>query len=381
MIIGVPKEIKDNEFRVGVVPAGVEELTLAGHKVLIEKGAGAGSGISDKEFRDSGAQIVPQRASLFRQAQMILKVKEPQPSEIRYLRKGQLVFCYFHLAAAPALTHALIKSGIIALAYETLCLPDGEHPLLTPMSEVAGKMAIQEGAKYLERSMGGKGILLGGVAGVQPAKVVVLGGGAVGTNAAKVAAGIGARVSVLDINPSRLRHLEEILPKNVITLVSNRRVIREEVADADLLIGAVYVEGAKAPRLVTEAMVKAMKPGSVIVDVAIDQGGCVETSHPTTHSAPVYKKHGVVHYCVTNIPGAVGMTSTYALTNSTLPYVLKIANKGYPKALEADPVLQHALNLEQGKIVHPALKGKRLVAPSSQSCHPPVETTMETNLV
>jgi alanine dehydrogenase len=356
MIIGVPKEIKDNEFRVGVVPAGVEELVHAGHKVFIEKGAGAGSGISDHEFREAGATLILQRKSLFRQAQMILKVKEPQPSEIPLLRKGQILFCYFHLAANPPLTHALVKSGIVALAFETLCLPDGEHPLLTPMSEVAGKMAIQEGAKYLERSMGGKGILLGGVAGVEPAKVVVLGGGVVGTNAAKVAAGIGARVSVLDINPSRLRHLEEILPKNVITLVSNRRVIREQVADADLFVGAVYVEGAMAPRLVTEAMVKGMKPGSVIVDVAIDQGGCVETSRPTTHSSPVYKKHGVVHYCVTNIPGAVGMTSTYALANATLPYVLKIAKNGFPDALDEDTALQHSLNLENGKFIHPALK-------------------------
>jgi alanine dehydrogenase len=356
MIIGVPKETKDHEYRVGVVPGGVEELTAAGHRVLVERNAGAGSGISDAEFQDAGALIVPRRQDLYRKSQMILKVKEPQSSEIPLIRPGQILFCYFHFAASAELTRAILKTKAVAIAYETLRLPSGEHPLLTPMSEVAGKMAIQEGAKYLERSMGGKGILLGGVAGVRPAKVVVLGGGVVGTNAAKAAAGLGARVTVLDVNPGRLRYLEDILPKNVVTLVSNRRVVREEVRDADLLVGAVYIEGAKAPRLVTEAMVKAMKPGSVIVDVAIDQGGCVETARPTTHSDPVYVKHGVVHYCVTNIPGAVGMTSTYALTNSTLPFALKIARYGHREAAKRDPALQHALNLDRGKIVHPAVK-------------------------
>lgn len=356
MIIGVPKEIKDNEYRVGIVPGGVEELTAAGHRVLIEKGAGKGSGISDGEFQGAGARIVTRKAELFRQAQMILKVKEPQASEYSLIRSGQILFCYFHFAASEPLTKAILKTKSVAIAYETIRLVSGEHPLLTPMSEVAGKMAIQEGAKYLERSMGGKGILLGGVAGVRPAKVVVLGGGVVGTNAAKTAAGLGARVTVLDINPSRLRYLEDILPKNVITLVSNRRVIREEVRDTDLLIGAIYIEGAKAPRLVTEEMVKGMKPGSVIVDVAIDQGGCVETAKPTTHSQPVYTKHGVIHYCVTNIPGAVGMTSTYALTNSTLPFVLEIAGRGYRQAVKNNPAIQHGLNLDHGKIVHPAVK-------------------------
>ncbi len=332
MIIGVPKEIKDNEFRVGVVPGGVEELISAGHQVLIEKGAGKGSGISDADFRGAGAVILSKRRELFRRAEMIVKVKEPQPSEYGLLREGQIVFCYFHFAASKPLTRAMIRSKITAVAYETLRLPSGEHPLLTPMSEVAGKMAIQEGAKYLESSMGGKGILLGGVAGVKPAKVVVLGGGVVGSNAAKTAAGLGARVTVLDINPGRLRRLEEILPKNVITLVSNRRVIREEIRGADLLIGAVYVEGEKAPYLVTESMVKNMKPGSVIVDVAIDQGGCIETARPTTHSRPVYVKHEVVHYCVTNIPGAVGITSTFALTNSTLPFVLGPWGSRFPES-------------------------------------------------
>jgi alanine dehydrogenase len=356
MIIGVPKEVKDNEYRAGIVPGGVEELTAAGHPVLIEKGAGLGSGITDAEFKEAGAEIITRKEELFRRSQMILKVKEPQASEFPLIRPGQILFCYFHFAASPELTRAILKSKATAIAYETIRLASGEHPLLTPMSEVAGKMAVQEGAKYLERSMGGKGILLGGVAGVRPAKVVILGGGVVGLNAAKTAAGLGARVTVLDVNPSRLRHLEDILPKNVITLVSNRRVIREEVRDTDLLIGAIYIEGAKAPRLVTEEMVKQMKPGSVIVDVAIDQGGCVETAKPTTHSHPVYTKYGVVHYCVTNIPGAVGMTSTYALTNSTLPFVLEIARHGYKNAVKKNPAIAHGLNIDQGKIVHPAVK-------------------------
>lgn len=356
MIIGVPKEIKDNEYRVGVVPGGVEELVHSGHEVLVEKGAGTGSGILDTEFREAGAKIVSDRRDLYRRAGLILKVKEPQSSEFPLIRPGQVLFCYFHFAASKALTQAILKSRCVALAYETLRLPSGEHPLLTPMSEVAGKMAVQEGAKYLERSMGGKGILLGGVAGVRPAKVVILGAGVVGFNAAKAAAGLGARVTLLDIDPARLRRVEDLLPRNVTTLVSNRRVVREEVKDSDLLVGAVYVEGAKAPALVTEAMVKGMREGSVIVDVAIDQGGCVETARPTTHSDPVYVKHGVVHYCVTNIPGAVGMTSTYALTNATLPYVLRIARQGHREAARRDPAVAHALNIEKGKIVHPAVK-------------------------
>ena len=355
MIIGTPKEIKDHEYRVGVVPGGVEELVHAGHRVLIEKGAGQGTGLSDREFKEAGARIVS-RKELFRLSEMILKVKEPQPSEISLLRKGQIVFGYFHFAASEGLTRAIQKTKVTAMAYETLRLPSGEHPLLTPMSEVAGKMAVQEGAKYLEKSMGGKGILLGGVAGVRPARVVIIGGGVVGSNAAKAAAGLGAHVTVLDVNPERLRHLEEILPKNVETLVANRRVVREETAKADLLIGAVYVEGAKAPSVVSEAMVRAMKPGSVIVDVAIDQGGCVATARPTTHSRPVYLKYGVVHYCVTNIPGAVGITSTYALTNATLPYVLKIARAGVRQAVQESEEIRHGLNIDHGALVHPALQ-------------------------
>ncbi len=352
----MPKEIKDNEFRVGIVPGGVEELVSAGHQVLLEGGAGKGSGIPDQDYQEAGARILADREELFHRSEMILKVKEPQPSEFGLLRKGQVLFCYFHFASSKELTQAMIKAKIVAFAYETICLPSGEHPLLTPMSEVAGKMAIQEGAKYLERSMGGKGILLGGVTGVKPAKVVVLGGGVVGANAAKTAAGLGAFVTVLDVNPTRLRHLEDILPKNVATIVSNRRVIREETREADLLIGAVYVEGAKAPRLVSEDLVRKMKPGSVIVDVAIDQGGCVETSRPTSHSHPVYLKHGVVHYCVTNIPGAVGMTSTYALTNSTLPFVLEIARHGWREAVKRNPVIRHGLNIDHGILVHPGVK-------------------------
>ncbi|HVM31796.1 MAG TPA: alanine dehydrogenase [bacterium] len=354
MIIGIPKEIKDHEYRVAAVPGGVEEMTHAGHRVFVEKGAGTGSGISDRDFHQAGARLVG-RKELFSRAEMILKVKEPQPSEIRLLRKGQIVFGYFHFAASKELTRAIQKSKVTALAYETLRLPSGEHPLLTPMSEVAGKMAVQEGAKYLERSMGGKGILLGGVAGVKPARVVIVGGGVVGLNSAKAAAGLGASVTVLDVNAVRLRHLEEILPKNVTTLVSNRRVVREETAKADLLIGAVYVEGARAPSVVSEAMVKGMKPGSVIVDVAIDQGGCVATARPTSHSRPVYVKWGVVHYCVTNIPGAVGITSTYALTNATLPYALKIARGGVRRAVQENEDIRHGLNIDHGALVHPAL--------------------------
>jgi alanine dehydrogenase len=356
VIIGVPKEIKDNEFRVGIVSGGVEELVLAGHQVLIEKGAGSGSGISDKDFKNAGAEIIGQKKELFHRANLILKVKEPQASEYRFIRPDQILFCYFHFAASRKLTEAIIKTKSVAIAYETIRLTSGEHPLLTPMSEVAGKMAIQEGAKYLERSMGGKGILLGGVAGVRPAKVVVIGAGVVGFNAAKIASGIGAKVSVLDINPTRLRYLDDVLPKNVTTLVSNRRVIREEVREADLLIGAVYVEGAKAPRLVTKDMVAQMKPGSVVVDVSIDQGGCIETARPTTHSKPIYVWHRVVHYCVTNIPGAVGMTSTYALTNSTLPFVLEIAKYGYKEAVRRNSAIACGLNIDQGLLVHPAVK-------------------------
>jgi len=366
LLIGVPKETKNHEYRVGLTPAGAEELTAAGHQVWVQKGAGLGSGIPDAEYVQAGAQMVGTPAEVYRRAELVVKVKEPLEAEYPLIRRGQTLFCYFHFAPAKELTRAMMKTGATCAAFETLRLPNGEHPLLTPMSEVAGKMAIQEGAKYLERSMGGKGILLGGVPGVRPARVAILGGGVVGTNAAKAAAGLGARVTVLDKNAARLRYLDDILPENVDTVSANRRSVREACQEADLLVGAVYSEGAKASRLVTEETVKSMRPGSVIVDVSIDQGGCVATSRPTSHSDPVFTKHGVVHYCVTNIPGAVGMTSTFALANATLPYVLAIAEAGIHAAAKKDPAVRHALNIVQGRIVHPAVaaafKGKDVPA-------------------
>lgn len=350
MIVGVPKEIKQDEYRVAMIPVGVEEMRKAGHKMIVETKAGEGSGIPDSDYRNAGAKIVKSAREVYRQADMIVKVKEPLPPEYRHLKSGQIVFTYFHFAASRSLTTAMMKSGITAIAYETISLDDGTHPLLTPMSEVAGRMAIQEGAKYLEKPMEGRGILLGGVPGVAPAEVVIVGGGIVGTHAAKVAAGLGARVVVLDINLDRLRYLEDILPENVITLMSNAENIGEKVAAADLLIGAVLVVGARAPRLVTKDLVKTMKPGAVIVDVAIDQGGCIETSRPTTHSKPIYILYDVVHYCVTNMPGAVGRTSTYALTNVTLPYALEIANKGWKKAAKENRAILRGVNIADGKI-------------------------------
>jgi alanine dehydrogenase len=350
MIIGIPKEIKDNEYRAAIVPVGVEEMVKAGHQVLIEKSAGVGSSISDKDYQAAGAKIIPAHGEVFQKAEMIIKVKEPLPSEYKLLRKDQIVFTYFHLAADKSLTEAMIKSRIIAIAYETVETEDGNIPLLIPMSEVAGRMAVQEGAKYLEKPMMGRGILLGGVPGVAPASVIILGGGVVGTNAAKVAAGLGARVTILDVNLDRLRYLDDIMPKNVTTLMSNSHNIKEKLKEADLLVGAVLVTGAKAPMIVTGDMLKLMKPASVIVDVAIDQGGCIETSKPTTHSEPVYIEEGVVHYCVTNMPGAVAGTSTYALTNVTLPYALEIANKGYRKAIKENKALARGVNIINGKV-------------------------------
>ncbi|MEW6355966.1 MAG: alanine dehydrogenase [Planctomycetota bacterium] len=354
MIIGVPKEIKQDEYRVAMIPVGVEEMRKAGHKVLVETRAGEGSGIADAEYKKAGAKIASAK-EVYKKAEMIVKVKEPLPPEYRLLRKDQTVFTYFHFAASRPLTKAMMKTGITAIAYETISLDDGTHPLLTPMSEVAGRMAIQEGAKYLERPMEGRGILLGGVPGVAPAEVVIIGGGVVGTNAAKVAAGLGARVIILDVNLDRLRYLDDILPKNVITLMSNAENLRAKVAEADLLIGAVLVVGARAPRLVTKEMVGTMKPGAVIVDVAIDQGGCIETSRPTTHRKPTYKVHKVLHYCVTNMPGAVGRTSTYALTNVTLPYAIQIANKGWQKAAKDNPAILRGVNVADGKITYKAV--------------------------
>lgn len=354
MLIGVPKEIKADEYRVAMLPVGVEVLTRDGHRVLVESGAGVGSGISDEEYQKAGAVLVESAEEVYA-AELIVKVKEPQASEYEFLRRNHVVFTYFHFAANEALTHAMLERGVVCVAYETIQKEDGELPLLTPMSEVAGKMAIQQGAKYLERPMMGRGILLGGVPGVAPADVVILGGGVVGMNAAKVAAGLGANVTILDVNLNRLRYLADILPANVTTLFSDLHSIRRMVPRADLLIGAVLIPGALTPKLVSREMVQKMKPGAVIVDVAVDQGGCVETTRPTTHHDPIYVEHGVVHYAVTNMPGAVGRTSTYALANVTLPYVRRLAGLGWRKAMAADRALARGLNIAEGRIVHRAV--------------------------
>ncbi len=355
MIVGIPKEIKVDEYRVALVPVGAEELVRHGHKVLVERGAGSGSGISDEEYVRAGAELVDSMVTIYKRADMVVKVKEPLPEEYPLLREEQIIFTFFHFAASRTLTDALISSRAVALAYETIRDEKGGHPLLTPMSEVAGRMSIQEGAKYLEKPMEGRGILLGGVPGVIPAEVVVIGGGVVGTNAAKVAAGLGARVTIMDINLERLRYLDDIMPENVITLMSNIQNVREKIREADLLIGAVLIEGARTPVLITREMISTMKPGAVIVDVSIDQGGCVETSRPTTHSNPIYKIDEVIHYCVTNMPGAVGRTSTYALTNASLPYVLEIANKGYERATRENPAIRNGLNIVRGRVTNKAV--------------------------
>jgi len=353
MVIGVPKEIKPDEYRVAMVPAGVEALTEAGHKVLVESGAGLGTGISDDEYRRAGALVVADPGAVYAEAELVVKVKEPLPQEYGFIRPGQTVFTYFHFAASEELTRAMVQSGAICIAYETIQLADGTLPLLTPMSEVAGRMAVQEGAKYLEKPMEGRGILLSGVPGVPPAKVVILGGGVVGTNAAKVAAGFGADVTVLDINLERLRYLDDIMPPNVNTLFSNRHNIRQAIREADLVIGSVLRRGARAPVLVTRDMLRTMRKGSVVVDVAVDQGGCFETTRPTTHSHPTYIEEGVVHYCVANMPGAVAGTSTYALTNETLQYVKRLAKEGWRKAAQEHLPLRHGLNIVEGKVVFP----------------------------
>ena len=355
MIVGVPKEIKTDEYRVGIVPAGVEQLTSRGHQVLIQKGAGTGSGIPDEQYASAGAEIVGAAAAVYKRAEMIVKVKEPLAAEYPLLRKDQVVFTYFHFAAGLELTKAVQKSGVVAVAYETVRGKTGNLPLLTPMSEVAGRMSIQEGAKCLERPFGGRGVLLSGVAGVEPATIVVLGGGVVGTNAAKIAAGFGARVWLFDISLDRLRYLDDIMPANVRTIMSNSVNIREKLREADLVVGAVLIEGAKAPKLVSREDLKLMKPGSVIVDVAIDQGGCVETSKPTTHTNPTFVVEGIVHYCVANMPGAVSRTSTYALTNATLPYAVTLADVGWQKAAAADPGLAHGVNMVEGRITNKAV--------------------------
>lgn len=372
MRIGVPREVKPDEYRVALMPVGAESLVMAGHEVFIETQAGAASGFLDEDYRKVGATIVPTHEEVFSQVEMIVKVKEPQPLEISLFRPGQIVFTYFHFAANAELTQACLKSGIIAIAYETIKDRNGLLPCLTPMSEIAGKMAPHEGAKYLEKPMMGRGILLGGVPGVAPAHVVVLGGGVVGTNAAKIAAGLGADVILMDINLDRLRYLDDVMPANVKTIFSDSHTIRDHLRQADLVIGAVLIPGAKAPRLVKRSDLKEMKNGSVIVDVAIDQGGCFETSRPTTHQQPTFIVEGVVHYCVTNMPGAVGRTSTIALCNATLPYALRIANQGYIKAASEDPGLAEGINLVSGQLTHAA------VARSLHLPHQPLNATAAT---
>ena len=352
MKIGVPKEIKTNENRIALVPAGAEAMVSAGHSVLIEAGAGIGSGFSDEDFTAVGATIAPDADTVWRESEMIMKVKEPIKVEWPRMRRGQLLFTYFHFAADEELTRAHIASGATCVAYETVELPTRELPLLTPMSEVAGRMAVQEGAKYLEKLYGGRGVLLGGVPGVAPAKVVILGGGIVGINAAKMAAGMGAKVVILDISLERLRYLSDVMPANVQLIHSNRHNILEQIATADLVVGGVLIPGAKAPKLVRRADLSTMRPGSVIVDVAIDQGGCVETIHATTHENPTYVVDGVIHYGVANMPGGVPRTSTLALTNATLPYALQLANKGWKRALKENPALLKGLNIVDGKVTY-----------------------------
>jgi alanine dehydrogenase len=355
MRIGVPKEIKTNENRVALVPAGCEALVGDGHTVLIEKGAGEGSGFPDDLYVKAGGTIAPDADATWAEAEMILKVKEPIKVEWKRMKPGQVLFTYFHFAADEALTKAHVDSGAICIAYETVQLSSGELPLLTPMSEVAGRMAVQEGAKYLEKLHGGRGVLLGGVPGVPPGKVVILGGGVVGTNAAKMAAGLGAQVTILDLSLERLRYLSDVMPANVTLVYSNRFTILEQIATADLVVGAVLVTGAKAPRLVRREDLKTMQPGAVIVDVAIDQGGCIETIHATTHDDPVYTIDGIIHYGVANMPGGVPRTSTLALTNATFPYVKQLAKKGWKKALREDEALAKGLNVADKKVTYKAV--------------------------
>jgi alanine dehydrogenase len=355
MIIGVPKEIKDKEYRVSMTPGGVHQLVAHGHTVLVEKAAGDGSYFADKDFAEAGARLVSSAEEVWRQANMVVKVKEPLPDEYKYLRPDLLLFTYLHLAADEALTRAMLDSGVTGLAYETVELANGTLPLLTPMSEVAGRMSIQVGAHYLERHAGGRGKLLGGIPGVRPASVLIVGGGVVGTNAAQMALGLGARVTLMDINLDRLRTLSEILHGNFETIAANPYTVARAVRYADLLIGAVLVKGAKAPQLVTRHMVSEMKPGCVIIDVAVDQGGCVETTQPTSHSDPIYFVEGVLHYCVPNMPGAVPRTSTLGLSNATLPYIIKLADKGLAAAVAADKALAPGVNISQGYINYQAV--------------------------
>ncbi|MBK8206090.1 MAG: alanine dehydrogenase [Planctomycetes bacterium] len=355
MIVGVPREIKDHEYRVGMVPAGVHALVESGHKVLVEIGAGLGSGILDDDYEAAGAKLVATAKEVFDGADMIVKVKEPQPVEYGMIRKGQIVYTYFHYAASRELTEAMAKTGAVTVAYETMEDKRGGLPLLTPMSEVAGRMSIQEGAKYLERPTEGRGILLGGVPGVEPGNVVIIGGGVVGTNAAKMAAGLGARVTILDVSLDRLRYLDDVLPPSVVEIYSNTYNIREAIRHADLVVGAVLIPGAKAPSLIRREDLPAMKQGAVIVDVAVDQGGCVETTRATTHSNPTYIIDGVVHYCVANMPGAVGRTSTFALTNATSRFAIEIAKLGWKEAAKKHLEVRTGINVVDGKITYKAV--------------------------
>lgn len=354
--IGIPREIKSNEFRVALTPAGVNTLVQHGHKVLVESGAGLGSGFLDDDYQRAGATIVPSAQDVFAEADMVVKVKEPLPSEYSLLQRGQVLFTFLHLAADRALTEAILRQRVTAIAYETVQAPNGSLPLLTPMSEIAGRMAVQVGAHFLEKPHGGRGVLLAGVPGVPPADVVIIGGGVVGTNAAKMALGLGASVAIVDVSADRLRYLDDIFGGRIVTLMSNPMNIAAAVRRADLLIGAVLIPGARAPKLVTEDMVKTMKPGAVIVDVAVDQGGAIETTdRVTTHDNPIYIKHGVVHYAVANMPGAVPRTSTHALTNATLPYIVQLADKGFARALRENASLAKGLNALEGCLTHRAV--------------------------
>ena len=356
MIVGTPREIKDNEYRVAMTPGGVHQLVAAGHEVRVEINAGEGSGFSDEEYRSSGAALVADRADAWA-AELVVKVKEPQPSEFAFLRPDLLLFTYLHLAAEDRLTREMVARGVTGIAYETVELSNGALPLLTPMSEVAGRMAIQVGAHWLEKMNGGRGKLLGGVPGVRPADVIVIGAGVAGTNAAQMALGMGAHVTVIDINLDRLRYLDQVMGGRLTTLSSNPVNIAQSVQRAELLVGAVLIKGAKAPTLVTREMVGTMAPGSVVVDIAVDQGGCIETTRPTTHSDPTFVVNGVIHYCVTNMPGAVPRTSTYALSSATLPYVVRLANMGFSQAVASDRALARGVNTLKGQITYPDVAG------------------------
>ncbi len=355
MIIGVAKEIKDQENRVALVPAGAQELVAMGHRVIVETQAAAGIGIDDSAYLRVGAEIAPTAREVWGQAEIIVKVKEPMESEWHLMRPGQVLFTYFHFASSRELTEACLASGATCIAYETVSAPDDSLPLLTPMSEIAGRLSVQQGAKYLEKINGGRGTLLGGVPGVKPARVMIIGGGVVGINAAKIAAGMGARTTIMDVNLNRLRYLDDVMPKNVSTLYSNELNIQDQLSSVDVVIGGVLLPGALAPKLVKRDYLKLMPRGAVLVDVAIDQGGCFETSRPTSHSNPIYEEDGIIHYCVTNMPGAVARTSTFALTNATFPYLKRIVASGYPDCIRKFKALRDGLNIAKGKIVYPAV--------------------------